>query len=114
MKKALTKYFVIVRLDVNESGSKKAVENPGAAEWLDKLGGAEAGIPFFAFLSPNGKKIGDSLIMPHKQNVGFPGGAEEIQAFEQLLKRVSPRMTAADLRTVTTAFREAARKLERR
>ena len=101
----------MVRLDVNEPERKKTMENPGASDWLAKLGGAQAGLPFFAVLSPDGKKLGDSLILPNRQNVGFPGGPEEIAAFDRFLHKVAPKMSAADRDTVSAAFREAAAKL---
>ncbi len=106
------KYFVMVKLTVSEAQDKKDLENAGASTWLEKLGGANAGIPFFAILSADGKTLGDSLIMPGKQNVGYPGQKDEIAAFVRLLRKAAPKMSAKDASAIETAFNEAAKKLK--
>ena len=72
------------------------------------LGGADAGLPFFAFLNAAGKKIADSKALPGGQNIGDPASPEELRAFEQLLRRAAPRMAAEDIATVIAHFRKAA------
>jgi thioredoxin-related protein len=93
MKNIMNNHYVITHLDVMESGAKKALENPGGNEMLGDYGGAKSGLPFYAFLDSEGKKIADSNVMPKDQNIGYPGTPEEIVAFEKLLQRTAPRMT---------------------
>jgi thiol:disulfide interchange protein len=87
--------YVLLELTVQESREKKALENPGAEELMSKMGGTNAGLPFYFFLDKEGKKIGDSLAMPGGKNIGHPANAEEITAFVGLLERTAPRMTGA-------------------
>jgi thioredoxin-related protein len=93
IKKIMDEHFVIAHLIVMESGAKKALENPGGNEILGVYGGSKSGLPFYAFLSVEGKKIADSNVMPKDQNIGYPGTPEEIAAFSTLLKQTAPRMT---------------------
>ena len=66
---------------------RQPVENPGGKEIMAKLGGEKSGLPFYAFLDATGKKLADSNVMPTQNpNIGYPGSAEEIEAFGKLLK----------------------------
>jgi hypothetical protein len=87
---------VIIELTVQEGPDKKALENPGGAELKAAMGGGRSGLPFYFFLDKEGKKLADSLSMPNGGNIGHPANAEEIKAFDGLLKKVAPRMTAEE------------------
>ncbi len=100
VRKVMETYYNFVRLDVQESGAKKSLENPGGDRLMEDFGGAKAGLPFYVFLDAKGKKIADSLVMPKDGNIGYPGSAEEITEFENLLKKTAPKMTDADRETV--------------
>jgi uncharacterized protein YyaL (SSP411 family) len=91
--------FELVHLVVDESPDKKALENPGSSAMKTAMGGEKDGIPFFFFLDANGQKIADSEIMPDNGGVGHPNTPEEVAAFDKLLQKVAPNMTA-DQRTV--------------
>lgn len=95
VKKVIGEDYVVVHLDVQERGDKvRMLENPGAQDVMDGLGGAKSGLPFYAFLDGKGKKIADSMIEgPSGENVGYPGSDEEIALFGRLLKETSRRMT---------------------
>jgi hypothetical protein len=67
---------------------------------MNTLGGARAGLPFYAVLDANGKKQSDSLKMPGNQNIGYPGALEEITAFVSILKDTAPGMTEAQRKQV--------------
>jgi thiol:disulfide interchange protein len=84
--------YVVVNLTVQERDDKKALENAGGMEAMTRWGGAKSGLPFYVFLSGEGKKIGDSNAMPDGTNVGFPGNPTEIQVFVGLLDRTAPRL----------------------
>ena len=89
--------YVIVDLDVSESGEKKAkFENPGGIEMMKDLGGEHSGLPFYAFLNAKGTKLADSNVMPKGMNIGYPGSPEEIAAFMELIKKTAPRWSQAD------------------
>jgi thioredoxin-related protein len=94
VKEIMEKNYVITRLDVLESGEKvDKLENPGGKKIMNELGGEQSGLPFYAFLDEQGKKIADSNVMPKNQNIGYPGSPEEITAFEDLLKKTAQHMT---------------------
>jgi thiol-disulfide isomerase/thioredoxin len=89
-------HYVAINLTTQETPANRALENPGSEAMMSALGGAAAGLPFFAVLDSSGKKIADSNIMPGGGNVGFPDLPEEVAAFDGLLARTAPRMTAAE------------------
>lgn len=105
-KKLFADNYVIVDLDVSESGEKKALENPGADKVLADLGGAQSGLPFYAVVDSKGKKLADSNLVPGTdgamENIGYPAAEKEIAAFDSLLKKTAPKMnTAARQRLIT-------------
>ena len=94
--KLMADNYVLLELVVQETREKKALENPGAAEVMKEMGAADAGLPYYFFLDKDGKKIGDSLVMPGGKNIGHPANAEEIKAFAGLLEKSAPRMTSSE------------------
>jgi thiol:disulfide interchange protein len=98
--------YVVVNLVVQEQGDKKALENPGGQDAMDRWGGGKAGLPFYVFLDASGRKIADSNAMPDGTNVGFPGNEREVAVFLGLLDRTAPRLSAAD-RGAMTRYLEA-------
>ncbi len=88
----LERYFVLTRLDVQESAAKKELENPGGEEFMKKLAGASPGLPFFAFLDDHGKSIVTS-IRPGSGNIGHPVQPQEIAWFMSMLEKAVPQMT---------------------
>lgn len=97
------KNFVVVHLDVLENDAeKKKLENPGGDAVMKELGGEGKGLPFYAFLDKDGKKIGDSLRKGEGdklENIGYPAAPEEIDHFMKLLaisaKHLSPAEAVA-------------------
>ncbi|MCX6382654.1 MAG: thioredoxin family protein [Armatimonadetes bacterium] len=104
VRKVMETHYNFVRLDVQENEKKRSLENPGGGRVLEELGGTKAGLPFYAILDANGKKISDSLRMPKEANIGYPGSAEEIEAFENILKETAPKMTESERKVVIDAF----------
>jgi thiol:disulfide interchange protein len=102
VKDIIQKQYLIVPLTVMESESKKSLENPGGAKVMKDLGGANAGLPFYAFLDGSGQKIANSLAMPNGGNIGFPANAEELTAFVSLLDKTAPALTSAERERVVT------------
>lgn len=93
IKAIIDAHYVVTHLDVMESETKKALENPGGNELMKEYGGEKSGLPFYVFLSSEGKKIADSNALPKNQSIGYPASAEEIAAFGDLLKQTAPRMS---------------------
>lgn len=109
VKKVIKGNYVIATLDVMESpGKKDSLENPGGVKIMADLGGEKSGLPFYAFLDSAGKKVADSNVMPKNQNIGYPGVADEIAAFEKLLKQTAPRMTDEERAEVIAYFKKNA------
>src|SRR5206468_9360758 len=59
IKPVFEKYFIPVKLVVQENQKNKALENPGAETLLKKLGGP-GGLPYSAFLDAKGTLIVNS------------------------------------------------------
>jgi len=102
IKPVFEKYFIPVKLVVQENDKNKALENPGAEVLLKQLGGP-SGLPYSAFLDAQG-----ALIVTSKRNggnIGYPAEPAEIDWFVQMMKKAAPAMTDADLKTLETPLR---------
>ena len=103
--------YVVTHLDVMEAKNKiDSLENPGGNEMMKTLGGEGSGIPFMVFFDAKGKKIADSNVMPKNQNVGYPGSADEIVAFEKLLRKTSKHITDEQIAVVDKVLKARAPK----
>jgi len=102
IKPVFEKYFVPVKLVVQENDKNKALENPGADALLEQLGGP-AGLPYSAFLDAQGALIINSKL--NGENIGYPGQPEEIDWFIQMMKKAAPGMPAAAVKTIETALK---------
>jgi thiol-disulfide isomerase/thioredoxin len=101
VKPAFEKYFIPVKLVVQENEKNKALENPGAEALLKKLGGP-SGLPYSAFLDAKGELIVNSKL--HGENIGYPAQPGEIGHFIQMMKQAAPKMAEGDLRTIEKAL----------
>jgi thiol-disulfide isomerase/thioredoxin len=102
IKPVFEKYFIPVKLVVQENDKNKALENPGADALLKQLGGP-SGLPYSAFLDAKGALIVNSK--RDGQNIGYPGQPEEIDWFIQMMRKAAPNMAQDDLKTIETALR---------
>jgi thioredoxin-related protein len=93
--------FVIEHLTIQESKDKVQLENPGAQEMVDDAGGKGSGVPVYIFFDSAGNRLATSMAMPGGKNIGHPATPEEIKAFDGLLQKTAPRMTAAQRQEVT-------------
>ena len=104
VKPVFEKYFVPVKLVVQEREKDKALENPGADALLTKLGGP-SGLPYSAFLDSKG-----ALIVNSKgsggNNIGFPAQPDEIDYFVQMMKKAAPKMSEQDLNVIKSALNQ--------
>lgn len=109
LKRIIEEHYVVTRLDVLESGEKiQTLENPGGRKIMNDFGGEKSGLPFYVFLDAKGKKIADSNVMAKDGNIGYPGSAEEIAAFEKLLKKSAPRMSDEERSRIIAYLQEKA------
>ena len=102
IKPVFEKYFVPVKLVVQENGKNKALENAGADALLRKLGGTD-GLPYSAFLDAQGALIVNSN--RDGQNIGYPAEPSEVDWFLQMMRKAAPRISEDDLKTIETALR---------
>jgi hypothetical protein len=102
IKPVFERYFIPVKLVVQEDAKNKALENPDADKLLEKLGGP-SGLPFSAFLDSQGALIVNSK--REGQNIGYPAEPQEIDWFLQMMKKAAPKMAADDLKTIEVALR---------
>lgn len=103
IKPVFEKYFIPVKLVVQENGQNKLLENPGADALLTKLGGPQ-GLPYFAFLDAQGALIVNSK--RDGQNIGYPAEAREIDWFIQMMKKAAPNISDDDVKKIAGALRE--------
>ena len=92
--------YAITHLTIQESKDKVALENPGAQEMVDSAGGKGSGVPVYIFFDGEGNRLATSMAMPDGGNIGHPVTPEEIQAFDGLLEKTAPRMTAAERKQI--------------
>ena len=104
IKPVFEKYFVPVKLVVQENEKNKDLENPGAEALLKKLGGPD-GLPYSAFLDAK-----STLIVNSKRdgaNIGYPAQPSEIEWFAHMMKKAAPGISEKDLQTIETALRKS-------
>ncbi len=108
LKPAFEKSYVVLHLDVLD---QKALENPGGEAVMEKLGGKDAGLPFYAVVAPDGKKVGDSLQTPGKAgtNTGHPSQPNEIAHFMALLKTTAKKTSAKSRGEIETYLKAGAK-----
>jgi thioredoxin-related protein len=93
--------YVITHLTIQEHKDKVALENPGAQAMADAAGAKDAGVPVYIFFDALGSRLATSMAMPDGKNIGHPVTPEEIVAFDGLLKKTAPRMTAAQRKQIS-------------
>jgi len=96
------KHFVMVPVVVQESRSKKNLENPGGNELLKTYKGDQAGLPFWVILDKNGKRVTDSF--SQGQNLGGPSEPWEVRVFIRKLRKVVPELTKEDKKAILEQF----------
>ena len=107
IKPVFEKYFVPVKLVVQENEKNKALENAGGDALLAKLGGP-AGLPYSAFLDEHGGLIINSKRPSNiggGENIGFPVQPEEVDWFVKMMRKAAPQITSDDLKTIEDALR---------
>jgi len=108
IKPVFEKYFIPVKLVVQESDKNKDLENAGAEALLKKLGGPD-GLPFSAFLDEQGVLIVNSkrpsAVGGHGGNIGYPAQQGEIDWFVQMMKKAAPKISDDDVKKIEDALK---------
>lgn len=105
VKPVFEKYFVPVKLVVQESDKNKALENAGADAVLKKLGGP-AGLPYSAFLNAQGDMIVNSNRNGEAgQNIGYPAQPNEIDWFLTMIQKAAPSISVDDKNAIASLLR---------
>lgn len=87
--------FVVVPVVVLDEPAAR--NNPGSDVILSKYAeGKSTGIPFYVIMDPAGKVLGTSNAMPDGSNIGHPAIEAEFEAYDRLLAKAAPRITAAE------------------
>jgi len=77
---------------------------------MEKLGGRNAGLPFFAFLDGKGGMIVNAKrpteSEPEGRNIGHPFAPEEIAWFMKMLNKAAPKMTQAEAQKIETRLKQ--------
>ena len=102
IKPAFERYFVPLKLVVQENAQNKSLENAGAEAVFKKMGGPD-GLPFSAFLDAKGELIVNSK--GSSGNIGYPAQPAEIDYFMQMMKKTVPDMATEDTKVIETALR---------
>ena len=112
VKPIIEKYFVIARIDVQETKEKNDLNTPGGDDLMKRLGGP-AGLPFFAFMDARGAMLvnsmrpGDNGKKP--ENIGHPAQPEEVDWFLVMLHKAVPQMTSEESATLERWLRNQKR-----
>jgi thioredoxin-related protein len=89
--------YVIRHLVVLESKDKKNLENPGAAEMMEKYNGKGSGIPFWLIFDAKGNLLADSRMPTVNKktgkeelaNTGCPAQPDEVEFFKGVIRKTS-------------------------
>ena len=100
IKPTFTKYFVPVQLMLGNDANT----NPGATVYDQKYGPSQ-GVPFHAFLTPDGKEIVDSNENGTGGNIGYPAAPNEIAWFMSMVKKAAPKITSDELKILETKLK---------
>jgi hypothetical protein len=89
-----------VHVTVQEHDKEASLNSPGGDDLMSKLGGKNAGLPFFAFLDARGEMLVNSLRPDAGKgaaaNIGYPDKPEEIDWFLAMVHKAAPEMPAAE------------------
>ncbi len=91
--------FVQVKLDVQESPDKKALEHPGGMDHMKAWNGEKAGLPFMVILDEKGKMIINSNSKKDGTtgNIGCPWAPEEQDWFFGMVQKARSKTTKAQI-----------------
>ena len=78
----------------------------GAQELMAELReGAYGGIPWFAILDADGKKLATSNELKSQNNIGFPTEPGDLVHFEHMLKSTQQRLTDEEISELISSLK---------
>src|SRR5512140_2094700 len=98
-KPVFDRYYEVAWLTVDERASRKSLENPGADELRTRIGGDGVALPFYAVVDPKGVVVATSVrrgLDGKKENIGFPGTPDEVEAFLAVFRAGAPDLTDSE------------------
>jgi thiol:disulfide interchange protein len=107
------RHYAVAWITVDERASRKALENPGAAELRSRLGCDGVALPFYVVVNPEGKVVASSVRTGPdgaKTNVGFPGSRKEVESFLAIFRAGAPDLTEDEERALVKGIAGAARR----
>lgn len=99
----LDKEFVVRMLDYDRSPGAKDIEK----QYVDK----EQGLPWFAFLKPDGAAIIHSSSRD-KGNIGMPWQPDEVEHFAVMLRAARKHLTDAEIDKLIESIKEFRKKAD--
>lgn len=93
---ALAKEFVALKLDFDRAKGAREIA-------LTLAGGKEQGVPWFAFIGPDGQPIVTST--GPKGNVGMPWQPHEVDHFETMLRTAKRHLSDAEIATLVASIK---------
>jgi hypothetical protein len=95
----LAKEFVSVKIDWDRM--------KGARDLVKPSDGKSPGLPWFAFMDGDGRRLIDSIAPAPLGNVGCPAKAEEYEYFKTMLEKVKRHLTDEDIAKLIKSLEEA-------
>lgn len=89
---------------------QRALQLPGADELFLTFAHPSVGLPFLAFIDGEGRVTASSFAGPNGENIGFPVGAADLAAFDAMIARAAPNVTARERAAVRRACVYAVRR----
>ena len=117
MHSLMDRAFVFVTMDTGENpADRKHSDTPGGVAFENSVGGKDAGWPFLVILNAEGRPVIDSdrpdpKAKTGKDNIGYPVAPEEIDWFDEMLRRGAPALHAEDRAEVRAWLTASASKL---
>lgn len=96
--------YVIISIDVSETGKNKKLETPGGEALLAEQGGTDKGLPYWVILDSDGKILNNSLDA-EGNNVGCPSTESEVDLFSGILASTS-KLTESQINQIAMAFKK--------
>lgn len=98
-------FVTLVLTDGERDGDVRHHDTPGAHDLRTTFHAREAGLPYFAMLDGNGRKIVDSVRPVYgrrneRANVGYPGAASGREWFMEMMRLAVPSLDAGDRKTI--------------
>jgi hypothetical protein len=75
---------------------QRALQLPGADDVFLRFAHPNVGLPFLAFLNGDGGLVASSFAGANGENIGFPVGDADLAAFDTMMTRAAPNITARE------------------